>query len=61
MKLIVEYLDLAVRFTQLAAEERNPDVRAAMEQQAAAYRRLAEVRARQLGLPLPDEPSARGS
>jgi hypothetical protein len=56
MKLIAEYLHDAVRLEQLAASEHNPEVKAALEQQAAAYRKLAEKHAKQLGIPVPTRP-----
>jgi hypothetical protein len=56
MKLIVEYVADAVKFEHLAALERNPELRAALEKQAASYRKLAEERARKLGVPPPERP-----
>ena len=35
----------ALKFERLASHEKNPDVKAQLEKQAAAYRRLAEKRA----------------
>jgi hypothetical protein len=55
MKLVTEYLADAARFDQLAALEQDPEVREQLEKQAAAYRALAEKRAKQAGLPLPNE------
>ena len=45
MKLVAEYLADALKFERLASHEKNPDVKAQLEKQAAAYRRLAEKRA----------------
>jgi hypothetical protein len=56
MKLIAEYLDHAMKFEQMAEEEPDPQLRARFEVQARAYRRLADERARGLGL----APSLRG-
>ncbi len=54
MKLILEYVQNAIKFEQLAAMERNPDVVAALKKQAEAYRKLADERAHKLGVPPPD-------
>jgi hypothetical protein len=51
-----EYLAEAVKFSRMAEEEKNPDVKAAMIKQAAAYRKLAADRAKKLGVPLPEMP-----
>lgn len=56
MKLVTEYLADAAKFERLAASESNPDVKAQLEKQAAAYRKLARDRAAKLGLPLPPDP-----
>ncbi len=40
MKWIAEYLESAIKFEHLAGLERNPEVRAKLEAQAAAYRSL---------------------
>ncbi len=53
MKLMTEYLADAAKFDQLAALEQDPQVREQLKKQAAAYRKLAEKRAKQLGVPLP--------
>jgi len=58
MKLLTEYLEHALTFERMAAEETNPEVRAQFEQQAAAYRKLAAQRAEQYGLPPPSPPKA---
>ncbi len=55
MKWIAEYLENALKFEQLAALERNAEVRAKLETQAASYRKLAEDRAKQLGVPPPEQ------
>ncbi len=54
MKWIAEYIENAIKFEHLAALERNPEVRAKLETQAASYRKLAEDRALQIGVPPPD-------
>ena len=50
MKLIAAYLDHALVFEQLAADETNPKLKADFEKQATAYRKLAEKRVFELGL-----------
>jgi hypothetical protein len=53
MKLLKEYLEHALAFESLAAQQNDPEIRAQFEQQAASYRRLAAERAERLKLPLP--------
>jgi len=50
MKMLAEYLDTAIRFEQMAAHESDPKLKADFEKQAAAYRKLAEKRAKEHGL-----------
>ena len=56
MKLLTEYLADAVKFERLARSEQNPALKAQLEKQAAAYRKLAPERAEKLGMPLPPDP-----
>lgn len=56
MKLLTEYLEHALAFERLAAEESNPGVKTQFESQAAAYRKLAAERAARYGLPAPSPP-----
>jgi hypothetical protein len=56
MKMVAEYLEHALNFERMAAEEKNPKVKAVFEKQAADYRRLATKRAKELGLPEPSKP-----
>lgn len=56
VKLLGEYLEHALQFERMAAEETNPTLKAAMESQAKAYRKMAAKRARMLGLPEPSPP-----
>jgi hypothetical protein len=56
MKLLTEYLEHALAFERMAAQENNPEIRAQFEQQAAAYRKLAADRAEKYGLPAPSLP-----
>jgi hypothetical protein len=53
MERIVDYLERALVFDRLAAEETNPDLKAEFEKQASAYREIAANRARALGVELP--------
>ena len=58
VKMIAEYLDHAMQFERMAADETNPAVRKQFEKQAAAYRKLASERAAKLGLPEPPPPAS---
>lgn len=53
MKMLAEYLEKAITFEQLAAQEKDATLRASLEKQAAAYRKLAVERAKRLK---PQEP-----
>ncbi len=55
MKMVAEHLDMAMKFERMAAHETDPKVRAEFEKQAAAYRKLAEKRAKQYGLEMPSD------
>jgi hypothetical protein len=57
MKLVTEYLADAANFGQLATMETDPAKKEQLLQQAAAYHRLAEKRAKTLGLPFPPKPT----
>jgi hypothetical protein len=52
MKLVYEYLADALKFERLAAEEKDEQLKLSFLQQAAAYRKLAEKRANDIGKPL---------
>jgi hypothetical protein len=52
MKLITEYLEHSVHFERMAAAPENAAIKEQLKQ-ADDYRKLAEKRAAQLGLPLP--------
>jgi|tagenome__1003787_1003787.scaffolds.fasta_scaffold13237010_1 hypothetical protein len=56
MKLIADYVDRSIKFEHLAATEKNSAVKAQLERQSAAYRTLAERRAKEIGVPLPQKP-----
>ena len=60
MKMVAEHLDMALKFERLAAHESDPEVRAQFEKQAAAYRKLAEKRAKQYGLEMPSDRRSNG-
>jgi hypothetical protein len=49
--MIAQYLDRALQFEQLAAIEENPNLKADLEKQAAAYRKLAADRSEKLATP----------
>jgi hypothetical protein len=55
VKLIAEYLERAVQFERFADLEDNPKLKADMQKQAAAYRKLAADRSEKLGLPPPPD------
>lgn len=59
MKLLTEYLEHALTFERLAAEETNSELRNHFELQAAAYRKLVSERAVRYGLPPPSPPPLR--
>jgi hypothetical protein len=56
MQLIAEYLERAAHFERMAADEDDHKLKAQLAKQAADYRKLAEKRAKQLGLPKPPAP-----
>jgi hypothetical protein len=41
MKMIAEYLENSLNFERLARDEKDPKLKADLEKQAAAYRKLA--------------------
>jgi hypothetical protein len=53
MKLIAEYLERAHQFERMTAAETDPKLKAEFAKQALAYRKLAEKRAKETGLPMP--------
>lgn len=56
MKFIAQYLERAQQFEHLAAAETDSKLKADLEKQALAYRKLAERRAKEMGVPLPKGP-----
>jgi hypothetical protein len=61
MKLLTEYLEHALTFERLADGEQDPQLKAELEGQATAYRKLAADRAVKYGLPLPSPRDRAGS
>jgi hypothetical protein len=55
MKMLAEYVEMAMKFEQMAARENDPKLKTEFEKQAAAYRKLAEKRANEYGLTMPPE------
>jgi hypothetical protein len=53
LDLLTQYIDQALTFERMADAESNQSLKADLEGQARAYRRLAAQRAKRLGLPLP--------
>ena len=49
MKMVAEYVKHALQFERLAAHEKDAALKADLETQAAAYRKLAADRAKKLG------------
>jgi hypothetical protein len=56
MKLATEYLAHAAAFERLARSEEDERLRAQLENQATAYRKLARERAEKLGITLSPDP-----
>jgi hypothetical protein len=50
MKMLAEYLENAINFEKMAADEKDAKLREQFAKQAAAYRKLAEKRAKDYGL-----------
>lgn len=55
MKMLAEYFDMAIKFEQVAAHENDPKLKTQFEKQADAYRKLAEKRAEEYGLKMPNK------
>jgi hypothetical protein len=53
MKMVAEYLEKAVDFETLAAQETDAKLKAQLLAQAEAYRKLAAIRAVSEGCPQP--------
>jgi hypothetical protein len=51
----MQYLENAMKFERMAAEEPAPKLKAQFEEQARAYRKLADERASRLSLALPPQ------
>jgi hypothetical protein len=50
MKMLAEYLEKAIQFETMAGQEKDPKLRAELEKQALAYRKLAVRRAKEYKL-----------
>src|SRR4051812_157125 len=48
MKMVAEYLEHALNFERMAADEPNPELKAYFERQAANYRKLAAERVKKV-------------
>jgi hypothetical protein len=57
MKMLAEYLEKALTFERLAADEKDAKLKASLEKQAASYRKLAAERAKKYKLPTPSQPN----
>jgi hypothetical protein len=55
MKMLADYVDTAMNFEQMAAQEKDPKLKAEFERQAAAYRKLAEKRVKEYGFKMPNK------
>ena len=55
MQMILRYLERSIELRNLAAIETDPRAKADLEKQSRAYRALAERRASERNLPMPDE------
>ena len=53
MKMVAEYLERELHFKRLAHEAADPNFKATLLALAKAYRKLANERAKKLGLPMP--------
>ncbi len=59
MKMVAEYLQKAQEFERFAASETDPRRKSDLQAQAIAYRKLAEKRAKDYGLPFPTKSTSR--
>jgi hypothetical protein len=57
MKLVTEYLADAAKFERLASAETDPKLKEQLLKQAESYRKLAENRAKGLGVTIPSGPT----
>jgi hypothetical protein len=55
MKMLAEYLENAAKFERMAVGETDPKLKADLDKQAVAYRKLAVERAKQHGYEMPPE------
>ena len=55
MKIVAEYLDKAIHFEQMAAQEKDAQLKAELLAEAKAYRKFAAQRAARENLPSPSQ------
>jgi hypothetical protein len=53
MQMLADYLEKAINFERMAAEEKDANLKVNLERLAAAYRKLAVGRAAELNVPIP--------
>jgi hypothetical protein len=53
MKMLADYLEKAIDFERMAAEQKDAKLKANLDRLASAYRKLAIGRAKELNIPLP--------
>jgi hypothetical protein len=58
--MIAEYLERALQFERMAADETEPALKQALAKLAVSYRKLATERAERLHLPTPPKPDRQG-
>jgi hypothetical protein len=59
LTLLAEYMRDVILFEQMASRETNLELKEALERQAKAYRKLADDRAKELGLTPLEPPLSR--
>jgi len=59
LKLVAEYMRDVILFEQMASRETDLELKEALERQAKAYRKLADKRAKELGLTSLEPPPSR--
>ena len=55
MKMLADYVEKALHFEQMAAEQKDANFKANLARLATAYRKLALGRAKELNVPLPPQ------
>jgi len=59
VRLVAKYFEQARRFDCIAEQEKNLRLKRGFKEQAEAYRKLAQARAKQLGISLPPPVTAK--